>query len=615
MCGPLVNSGVEGVIVSSYRGRFLPIVAGLFFLAGCGGSHTEPPPPAPAAAASRAASGPSQILITIDAFAGRRVVPYGGTIAMPRLGELVALGTTYDDTISTTTLARPALVTILTGVSPDRSGVRDNLHDALPADLKPLAERAKGAGFETAAFVSTPFASYSSGLQRGFDIFDGPEPVTIGPAQHVPKVVAATLLGTHFKEWLASRSTDRPYFAWIHLSDLNGMSVPLPLKKKQLGAMVPSDFAGYDASLATIDEAVGAIVDAVRADARSQRVEWTVVGTHGTYLGESGRFGDPFWLAQETLAVPLTRINEHPEQPTGARHEARPTWLPDVAASLAQAMGVALDGKSDGVPLGVAPPQGRARLAWGYALDDQLGWPPETAVREGNGFAVFATAADGALNARGPVVATAKAAAAARPALPRRRVLPAEARAAVSRAGVTLGTSSAPVIPKAIDSWLRDLQLVRRYDGGDRPGLAARQSKILFEAAPDALASLVTRIFFFAFQPSKEASALQAKILAHFPERSDALHWAAHVSLSDKHYEAAEALLDAAMAAGPVEPEMYYDLACVRALREDPKGALVQLDHALGAGYRNWDWIDKDPDLSSVRSDPGFPALLRTHGR
>jgi hypothetical protein len=507
-------------------------------------------------------------------------------------------------------------VTILTGVSPDRSGVRDNIHDKLPDELQPLAERAKSAGFETAAFVSTPFASYSSGLQRGFDIFDGPEPVTIGPAQHVPKVVAATLLGTHFKEWLASRSTDRPYFAWIHLSDLNGMSVPLPLQKKQVGNTPPSEFEGYDRSLALIDEAIGAVVDAVRADARSQRVEWTVVGTHGAYLGESGRVGDPFWLSQETLSVPLTRIQEHPPQADGARHDARPTWLPVVAASLAQAMGVALDGKSDGVPLGVAPPQGRARLAWGYALDDQLGWPPETAVREGNGFAVFTAASDGTLNARGAVGAAAKDAAAARPALPRRRVLPAEARAAVARAGVELGTPSAPVKPKAVDGWLRDLQIVRRLDGSERPGLAVRRSKMLYDGAPDALASLVTRLFFFAFDPpTKEAWAIQAKLLAHFPDRSDALHWAAHVSLSDKRYEAAEALLDAAMSVGPIEPEMRYDLACVRALRDDPKGALVQLDQALAAGYRNWDWIDKDPDLASARSDPGFPALLRTHGR
>jgi tetratricopeptide (TPR) repeat protein len=199
--------------------------------------------------------------------------------------------------------------------------------------------------------------------------------------------------------------------------------------------------------------------------------------------------------------------------------------------------------------------------------------------------------------------------------LARRRVLPWAARAAVDQAGLKLGNSSAPVLPKDADGWLRDLQLVRRLDGAEKVGLATRRSRVLLAGAPDALASLVTRTSLFTSQPNKEAPMLEEKLLARFPERSDALHWAAHVSLLEKRYESAEALLDAAMAVGPIEPEMYYDLACVRALRGDPKGALAQLDRALVAGYRNWDWIDKDPDLSAARADAGFPALLRTHGR
>jgi hypothetical protein len=60
---------------------------------------------------------------------------------------------------------------------------------------------------------------------------------------------------------------------------------------------------------------------------------------------------------------------------------------------------------------------------------------------------------------------------------------------------------------------------------------------------------------------------------------------------------------------------MHYDLACVRSIRGDLDGALAELDRALTAGYRNWDWIDKDPDLVAIRADRRFPELLRTHGR
>jgi hypothetical protein len=588
--------------------RRLLILATLIILSGCGGDRQAP-------GAKSQDARPSQILITIEAFAGRRAAPFGGPVEMPNLAKLVSAGTTYDDAVSTTTLARPALVTILTGVCPDRSGVRDNIHDALGGEIPTLAERAKSAGYETAAFVTTPFASYSSGLQRGFDVFDGPEAIAVGPSQHAPPTVVSKVIAANVKEWLASRTSDAPYFAWIHLADLNSLSVPLPLPKIQTGDKAPGEFALYDAALGSIDRGLGTIADAIRVDPRSHHVEWTIVATHGAYLGERDRFGEAFWLANETLHVPLVRIAARGPNGPAATHDARPTWLPDVAATLAKAMGFGLDARADGVALDVQPAGDRARLAWGYALDDQLGWPPQTAVREADGFAVFTAGADGNLSAAGLAGEAASASARSRPALPRPRVLPAEARTAVERAGLKLGRSSAPVLPKKPEEWLRDLQIVRRFESIERPALAARRSKILLEGAPDALASLVTRIYFFVAQPNKIAPELQRKLLARFPERSDALHWAAHASLVEKNYAAAEALFDAAMAVGPVEPEMRYDVACVRSLRGDTQGALAELDRALAAGYRNWDWIDKDPDLAAMRADAGFPALLRTHGR
>jgi arylsulfatase A-like enzyme len=587
----------------------------LLALAGCGGNRASREPAADAPTAPAAKSGTSQILITVESFAGRRVAPFGGLIAMPRLSELVASGTTYDDAVATTTLARPSLVSILTGVSPDRSGVRDNIHDALPAGLTTLGEAARSAGFETAAFVSSPFASYSSGLQRGFGLFDGPEAIVVGPAQHAPPVVKATMVAAHFKEWLTSRTSDAPYFAWIHFADLNSLSVPLPRGSVDLGEQGPNQFKAYDDALVSIDAAIGAIVDAVRTDPRSLKVQLTVVGTHGTHLGEGGRFGDAFWLSDESLRVPLVRVKDLGAREGAGRHDARPTWLPDVTASLASAMSVSLNANADGIPLESQPPPNRARLAWGYALDDQLGWPPQTAVRDGAGFAVFSIAPGGTLTPASASSTPLSAVATARPAMPRSRVLSAEARASVLHAGIKLGSADSQTLPKKPDAWLNELQVVRRLLGGEHPKIAARRSKMMIDAEPHALASLVTRVFFFTSEPSTQGSALKAELLSRYPARSDALHWAAHVSLVGHKYDEAVALLDAAMAVGPVEPEMHYDLACARALRGDTKGALAELDRALSTGYRNWDWIDKDPDLSNVRADPGFPALLRTHGR
>jgi sulfatase-like protein len=588
--------------------RALPILSFALLAAGC-----EPKPASAPTSAVRA----SQILITIEAVAPRHLTPFGGTVAMPNLAAVAAAGTIYDDAITTTPLARPALATILTGVSPDRSGVRDNIHDALPASVPTIAEAAAKAGFETAAFVSTPFASYASGLQRGFDLFDGPETVVVGPAQHVPPVVGAKDVADHFKQWLGSRKPEKPVFAWIHLADLNGLAAPPPGSAGFSVAKTGDPLEDYDKRLAEIDEAIGAIASALKNDPTAGSCGLLIVGTHGAYLGEGGRRGEAFWLADETLRVPLVRVARLSDPAAGGpKHEPRPTWLPDVAASLARAVGAALPDARDGSPLEEAPPAARPRLAWDYALDDQLAWPPLTAVKEGMVLSVFEASGDGGLRPLGEVSASATAAAGARPALPRRRVLPEANRSAVERERLKLGHPTTPAAhPAKVDDWLRDLQVVRRFLQMQRAQLSGRSSRKLLKEAPESFAALLTRLFVISSVWSDELKDVRDKLLALYPERSEALHWAAHVALVGYDPPAAAALLDAAIAVGPVEPEMYYDRACVHARLGEAKPALSELETAITAGYRNWDWIDKDPDLAAIRSDPGFAQLLKAHGR
>jgi len=563
------------------------------------------------------AARPSVILVTVDAIAPRHLKPFGGPRVMPKLEAVAASGTSYDDVMTTSPVARPALVTILTGACPDRSGVRDNIHDALTGSTTSVAELAQKSGFETAAFVSTPFASYASGLQRGFDLFDGPEESIIGPSQHHPPVVAAGAVAGHFKQWLASRTPGKPIFAWVHLADLNG-AVPIP--PESVGSSVKRSgdpLEDYERELGVVDEAVGTITAALQADAGARNAMVVIVGTHGVYLGEGGRFGDAFWLADETLRVPLIRLT-HLSDPaaTPPKHDPRPTWLPDVAATLMRAVSSELPKGQDGVSLDDAPPAGRLRLAWSFAPDDQLAWPPLTAVKEGSALSVFSAASDGQLQPVGDVSPSAAAAAATRAALPRRRVLTDALRDAATRAGAKLGTGGYHASPpKDAEAWLRDLQIDRWFLAHRRPQLAARQARDLLARAPDALAVLLIRTYMLSAQPSDELTEVRDKLLSLYPDRSEALHWSAHVSLMTKDYARAAALLDTAIAVGPVEPEMYYDRACVHVLQGDVKAGLAALETALSAGYRNWEWMDKDPDLAAVRSNPEFVALLKTHGR
>ncbi len=581
-------------------------------LAACGR-----PAPAPAQEQEKAESRPAgcQVLVTIEAISASHLSMYGGPKAMPQLDALAKTGIVYDDAISTTPVARPALVSILTGMSPDRSSVRDNIHDALPAGLPTIAEDAHKAGFTTTALVSTPFASYSSGLQRGFDVFDGPEAIIVGPAQHRPPIVEASVMAEHFKQWLATRPKDRPFFAWIHLADLNGLATPPPGSAGSSVVKSGDPLEDYDNALDVIDGALGAIVSDLRSDPSAAGSGVIVVGTHGAYLGESGRRGDAFWLSKETLQVPLVRIASLSVPAAQiARHDGRASWTPDVAASLRHTFGGKAPDGADGAALDVAVPQTRDRLAWDFALDDQLALPPLAAVKRGPAISVFQWTEDGHLKGQSGAQPDVAPIAEARPARPRKRELSAANRAAITHAGLRLGASTVRPEPLT-DDHLRDLQVARGFVASGRPMLAGKSARRLLESRPEILPAMIVRVFVLASKPSPELSSVRDRMLGLYPDRSEALHWAAHVSLLDHNLKEAAALLDAAIAVGPVEAEMYYDRACVHALQGETSAAFAMLDRAFSSGFRNWDWVDKDPDLSAIRQDPKFGALMGAHGR
>lgn len=62
-----------------------------------------------------------------------------------------------------------------------------------------------------------------------------------------------------------------------------------------------------------------------------------------------------------------------------------------------------------------------------------------------------------------------------------------------------------------------------------------------------------------------------------------------------------------------LEPEnstAHYNLACSLALSRRKPAALRALEQAIALGYRDYDWMQKDPDLEGLRDHPAFQQLL-----
>ena len=60
----------------------------------------------------------------------------------------------------------------------------------------------------------------------------------------------------------------------------------------------------------------------------------------------------------------------------------------------------------------------------------------------------------------------------------------------------------------------------------------------------------------------------------------------------------------------PANPTAHYNLACSLALSRRKADALRSLRTAVELGYRDFDWMQQDPDLEDLKKHPGFGALL-----
>ena len=59
----------------------------------------------------------------------------------------------------------------------------------------------------------------------------------------------------------------------------------------------------------------------------------------------------------------------------------------------------------------------------------------------------------------------------------------------------------------------------------------------------------------------------------------------------------------------PLNPLVFYNLACSYSLSGEMDHAVDALEKALQLGYRDFDWLARDPDLKKLRSHVAFDDL------
>ncbi len=186
----------------------------------------------------------------------------------PNFDALAERSTVFERAIAQSSWTRPTVATLLTGVGPERHGIRELSH-GLEGSFATLQERLKELGYATAGFSANANVTADTGFAQGFDRFengavdvDDPE---LGSAAHLRA-----------------------------LSDKEATSTPDIVEKL---------FLLYDGEIAWSDHVFGEFRRELHRRGRDPLIAF--VADHGEAFEERGVFGHAWDLHREVLDIPF----------------------------------------------------------------------------------------------------------------------------------------------------------------------------------------------------------------------------------------------------------------------------------------------------------------------
>jgi arylsulfatase A-like enzyme len=162
---------------------------------------------APTVTGDRSTEKPNVIFYIIDGGAADYMSVYGyNRRTTPHLERLAAEGAVFEHAYSNATWTRPSTASFMTSLqSSVLGGIRGEAADPVPEQAVTMAEHMHRSGYQTAVFVSNPYAGTLSNLERGVDVF---WEAGVGPNSR-----SSTELHQHYWRWREAYPAE-PY--WVH---------------------------------------------------------------------------------------------------------------------------------------------------------------------------------------------------------------------------------------------------------------------------------------------------------------------------------------------------------------------------------------------------------------
>ena len=332
------------------------------------------------AAGAPTGTGPhAVILITVD---GARADLLDQPDRIPFTSQLAREGRSLAFATTPTSVTFPAAVSIMTGLYPDRSGVRDDYASPLGRARATIAETFQKAGWKTAAFPADYLCHARSGIDRGYEEFLVVSP-SIDENARADSAVA-----------FLDRNRGVHSLVWV------GFSLLAPQQPwERFRGSAATDTAAYLDRAAATDQAIGRLLTGIGGVSRIQESLVILVGTHGESIPgwkpagapaeEDPPPGNGLDLSETVLRVPLVFSWEGIHGSGASAERTRPDWVStiDVFPTIASFAGVPVPDSLDGVSLrpmleGSAAPI--RPIFHELQLGRTLGWGARIGVREGS---------------------------------------------------------------------------------------------------------------------------------------------------------------------------------------------------------------------------------------